>query len=69
MTLLCRYCGKTEDEHCFTFVPVMPDGCQCDYGSWRGAANIRPACAQYVGNGEQYCATCEHDKACHKEPK
>ena len=46
------------------FEQKMPDGCQCDPGGW---GEVTPICAQYVGNGHQYCRTCEHDYACHTQ--
>ena len=61
---VCKHCGKTEEEHCIMFEQKMPDGCQCDPGGWVG---VTPICAQYVGDGKQYCRTCEHDQACHAE--
>lgn len=58
----CKHCGKTEEEHCEGYEKKMPDGCQCDPWEW---GNVTPICAQYVGNGKQNCATCEHDAGCH----
>ena len=45
----------------------MPDGCQCASGEW--GDEVKPICAEYVGNGTQYCERCEHDYACHKAAK
>lgn len=66
---LCIHCQRPESEHCPGYEAVkMPDGCQCDEGSWGN--NVTSICDLFVPGGtlgdESYCRNCEHDKACHK---
>ena len=66
MTKYCKHCGLSEHEHHeFEASIVVPDGCICDPGTWDG---YKPTgiCPAYKGDGNVYCITCEHDKACHK---
>jgi hypothetical protein len=68
MKLLCINCGRPEELHCTGFeVRKMPDGCQCDEGSWGN--DVTPICAEFIPGGlagnQSYCKTCEHDMACH----
>lgn len=60
--ILCSECGRPADEH-HEFVPRMPDGCQCDAGTW--GDTVAPVCDQFTGDPHEYCKTCEHDFACH----
>ena len=60
---VCAECGQLEDLH-HAFVAAMPEGCQCAAGEWDDAVN--EICTAYIGNGVTQCATCEHDKECHK---
>ena len=65
---ICKHCGKTEDEHCHDgFEQKMPDGCQCDPGTW---GDVKPICAEYrpAAGADSYCASCEHDAGCHLRP-
>lgn len=61
----CRHCGLPEEEH-HTYEPrkAAPPGCKCDDGTWGDL--ILPVCGEYIGNGRQYCRTCEHDAECHE---
>lgn len=43
-------------------------GCVCDAWEWCDPGNIPPPCSEYVGDGSQFCAKCEHEKACHTTP-
>ena len=65
MQAICRYCGRTEDEHCI-FEPFdLPPGCQCDPNTW-GNATVKPICSKFMApNFGMYCTVCEHDEACH----
>lgn len=59
----CRHCGHRESEHCTFEAVSRPDGCVCDASTWGEV--IPPICDAYVGDGKQYCGTCEHNKECH----
>lgn len=62
---ICMHCGEPESAHCeFETVP-LPAGCRCDEGTWAFVPKVRPICGTYVESEGDYCATCEHDKACH----
>ncbi len=63
----CIHCGQIESDHCQGFEAVAkPKECVCDEGTW-GKDTIPAVCAEYKGDGNTYCATCEHDKECHKQ--
>lgn len=59
MIVACPHCGQPYEDG----KPTMPPGCVCPPGEWDG--EVSPVCAQYVGDGDQACRTCEHDRACH----
>ena len=61
----CRLCGLSEDEHHEFSSLDMPPGCVCDPGTWT-AQTVKPVCQVFIGEDSSYCATCEHDKACHQ---
>lgn len=64
---VCKNCGRPESEHC-TFEPaVIPEGCQCDLGSW-WPNNPGPICQSHSHPDEPHtnCANCEHNYACHQ---
>ena len=65
MTRKCIHCGRDEDEHCLGFeAKKMPNGCTCSEGTW--GPDVTPICDKYEADEDgQYCARCEHDKACH----
>ena len=70
MARICKVCGVKEDEHCTGDFADVPDGCACASGEW--GFPIPPVCGEFRGNDEvegedDRCATCEHDRACHKE--
>lgn len=66
----CINCGRREDEHCEEFMPPnIPSGCICDTRSWGDPASIPDVCFLFVGDKDNYCHTCEHDRECHAEPK
>ena len=58
------HCGKPEDEHHAFEAVVVPDSCQCDYGTWDKKL-VGPICDSFVGTQFGYCARCEHDESCH----
>ena len=62
MLKVCKHCGLPEWAH-HDYEPSMPDGCVCDPGEW--GDEVRVPCAEYLGDGQQYCTRCEHDSACH----
>lgn len=59
----CKVCGEPESAH-HDFEPKMPEWCVCDYGVW--GDHVSDVCADYQGDGNQYCRKCEHDRECHK---
>lgn len=59
---ICRVCGEREQAH-HEYEPTMPDGCQCDPGSWDD--DVTEVCAAYVGDPGKGCDRCEHDERCH----
>ena len=61
-TIPCKHCGKPENEH-HEFEPNWPSWCKCDPHTWGKLPS--PVCAEFTGDDDQYCSTCEHDKACH----
>jgi len=66
MILLCRHCGKPDDQH-HGFEPRhMPVGCVCTPGEWIDP--VPAPCSCYVPRQgvASSCARCEHDEACHK---
>jgi hypothetical protein len=67
---ICKHCGLEENDHCVFEQIEVPDNCKCDSRTWDPTLNtITKICDSYIGNGEQYCRTCGHDKACHEEKK
>jgi len=68
MKRICKICAIPEDQHHEPDWIEVPDGCVCDLRTWDidDIAKLPPACAEYKGDGKQNCATCEHDKECHK---
>lgn len=64
--IVCRNCGRQEEEHCLFDGVVVPDGCVCDVGTWY-PNKITDICVSYTGSGGSYCLNCEHEKGCHKE--
>jgi len=73
-TAICSVCGDSEDnlDH-HQFAPVMvPDSCVCDVNDWGDKFNVPDVCASFLpggpahlGEDQERCETCEHDKACH----
>lgn len=68
---ICKICGELESNHHEPdwITITMPEGCVCDFRTWdykRKSFKTSPACAEYMGNGEENCKKCEHDKECHK---
>lgn len=61
----CKHCLRTKEDHCEYEALEMPAGCVCDPGTW--GDSVPAPCAKYVGEGATYCATCEHDQACHRD--
>lgn len=65
---VCKYCGQPESEHCIFEPKLLPDGCMCDSNTWSSDPSTIPEpCANYIGDGQEYCQTCQHDLACHKQ--
>jgi len=64
---VCIICGLPEEDH-HVFTPVeIPEGCVCDIGTWGDLNDIPPICDKFMGDKDDFCERCEHDKACHKE--
>ena len=62
MLKVCKHCGLPEEDH-HDYEPSMPDGCVCDPNEW--GDNVPAPCAEYLGDGQQHCNRCDHDRACH----
>ena len=62
---VCKYCGLPPEEHHVFECVDTPEGCKCDTGTWSFTDEITPICAEYKGDGDMYCETCEHDRECH----
>jgi hypothetical protein len=62
MLKVCKHCGLPEEDH-HDYEPSMPDGCVCDPNEW--GDNVPAPCAEYLGDGQQHCKRCDHDRACH----
>ncbi len=65
MTLLCKHCALPAEDH-HEFEAQMPDGCVCSPGDWYD--EVTPICGTFFANEKEpdICATCEHERACHK---
>jgi hypothetical protein len=60
---VCRRCGLPESEH-HQFERVMPRGCVCKPEWWLD--DPPEVCDSYVIGPTGMCATCSHEKECHK---
>lgn len=63
MMTRCPHCGGVLTP------PVPPTGCKCDPMEWGDPYNIPPACSEFCPDKFGSCACCEHDQACHDQPK
>lgn len=62
----CIVCGLDRDDHHEYVGPKRASSsCKCDAGTWGDPQNIPAVCGHYNGDAEEYCANCEHDRACH----
>lgn len=63
--VVCKHCGKAEDEHCVFDPRTAPEYCVCDLLTW-DVDKVSDACDEYEGTGKM-CRKCAHDKQCHIE--
>lgn len=66
MSAPCKHCGKAREDHHDFEMWSVPEGCQCDAGTWL-PDTPGYICHGYQGNGTEYCMCCCHDMACHEK--
>lgn len=63
---ICVHCGLSEDEHCRFEAVVRPSPeCCCDVKEWGNPQKIPPVCSEWIGENDENCNVCEHDRECH----
>ena len=64
---ICGQCRQPRHMHCEFVEVTLPPGCKCEeLEGWSTFPVIPAICTCYVGDGEDFCETCEHEKQCHQ---